>query len=108
MMPPIRIIPQYRLLMRYDIRLEMYEPYYQYVTNEFVPALQSMGLYMSAIWHTAYGEYPLRQVEFVTDNLDTVREVFQTERWHKLEAKLQSFTTHYERKLVRYQDRFQF
>ena len=43
MMPPIRIIPQYRLLMRYNIRLEMYEPYYQYVTNEFVPALHNMG-----------------------------------------------------------------
>jgi hypothetical protein len=108
MMQPIRIIPQYRLLMRYDIQLELYEPYYQYVTNEFVPALQSMGLYMFGIWHTAYGNYPLRQVEFVTDNLETVREVFQTERWRKLEAKLQSFTNHYERKLVRYHDRFQF
>ena len=107
-MPPIRIIPQYRLLMRYDIRLEMYEPYYKYVTDEFVPALQTMGLYMFGIWHTAYGNYPLRQVEFVTDNLDTVREVFQTDRWKKLEDKLQTFTTHYERKLVRYRDRFQF
>ncbi|MBC7870842.1 MAG: hypothetical protein H7Y09_08375 [Chitinophagaceae bacterium] len=108
MMLPIQIIPQYRLMMRYDIRLEMYEPYYHYVTNEFVPALQNMGLYMIGIWHTAYGEYPLRQVEFVTDNLDTVLEVFQTDRWRKLEGKLQSFTNQYERKLVRYRDRFQF
>jgi hypothetical protein len=108
MMPPTRIIPQYRLLMRYDIRLEMYEPYYQYVMNEFVPALHNMGLYMYGIWHTAYGEYPLRQVEFVTDNLRTVMEVFQSDHWRKLENKLKSFTTHYDRKLVRYQDRFQF
>jgi hypothetical protein len=108
MMPYNRITPQYRLLMRYDIRLEMYDTYYEYVTHEFVPALQNMGLHMFGIWHTAYGSYPLRQVEFVTDNVETVREVFQTDRWKKLEAKLQSFTTNYERKLVRYQDRFQF
>ncbi len=108
MMPPIRIIPQYRLLMRYNIRLEMYEPYYQYVTNEFVPALHNMGLYMFGIWHTAYGEYPLRQIEFVTDNLETVVEVFQSDHWKKLERKLKSFTTEYQRKLVRYEDRFQF
>ena len=108
MMPPARINPQYRLMMRYDIRLEMYEPYYQYVMNEFVPALHNMGLYMYGIWHTVYGEYPLRQVEFVTDNLQTVIEVFQSEHWRKLENKLKSFTTHYQRKLVRYEDRFQF
>jgi hypothetical protein len=105
---PIRIIPRYRLMMRYDIRPDQFEPYYQFVMNEFVPALQSMGLYMVAVWHTAYGDYPVRQVEFVTDSLDTVREVFQSERWDKLEARLKTFTLRYERKLVRYRDRFQF
>jgi hypothetical protein len=105
---PIRIIPRYRLLMRYDIRADMYEPYYQYVMNEFVPALQAMGLYMVGVWHTAYGDYPVRQVEFVSDSLETVREVFQSDRWEQLEFKLQSYILHYERKLVRYRDRFQF
>jgi hypothetical protein len=105
---PIRIVPRYRLMMRYDIKLDQYEPYYQYVMNEFVPALHNMGLYMAGVWHTAYGDYPLRQVEFVSDNLETLREIFQSDRWEKLEDKLKSYTVHYERKLVRYQDRFQF
>ncbi|MBL8153211.1 MAG: hypothetical protein JNM70_03430 [Anaerolineae bacterium] len=105
---PIRIIPRYRLMMRYDIKPDQFEPYYQFVMNEFVPALQNMGLYMVAVWHTAYGDYPVRQVEFVTDSLETVREVFQSERWDKLEARLKTFTLRYERKLVRYRDRFQF
>jgi hypothetical protein len=105
---PIRIIPRYRLLIRYDIRPDQYEPYYQFVINEYVPALQSMGLYMVAVWHTAYGDYPVRQVDFVTDNLDTMREVFESERWAQLEAELLTFVTGYERKVVRYHDRFQF
>ncbi|MBZ0284568.1 MAG: hypothetical protein K8L97_27765 [Anaerolineae bacterium] len=105
---PIRIIPRYRLLMRYDIKLDQYEPYYQFVMNEFVPALHNMGLYMIAVWHTAYGDYPLRQVEFVADSLDTIREIFQSDHWEELEEQLKSYTVRYERKLVRYKDSFQF
>jgi hypothetical protein len=105
---PIRIIPRYRLLMRYDIRLDLYEPYYQFIMNEFVPALHNMGLYMSGVWHTAYGEYPVRQVEFVTENLETALDVFRTDRWGELENRLKEFTNRYERKLVRYHDGFQF
>lgn len=105
---PIRIIPRYRLLMRYDIKIDQYEPYYQFVMNEFVPALHNMGLYMTAVWHTAYGDYPLRQVEFVADSLDTIREIFQSDRWEELEEQLKSYTVRYERKLVRYKDSFQF
>ncbi len=108
MMPPIRIIPRYRLLMRYDIRMDMYQVYYQYIMNEFVPALHNMGLYMTGVWHTAYGSYPLRQVEFVTESLETAREIFQSDRWEDLETRLKSYTLRYERKLVRYSDRFQF
>ncbi len=105
---PIRIIPRYRLLMRYDIKLDQYEPYYQFIMNESVPALHNMGLYMIAVWHTAYGDYPLRQVEFVSDSLDTIREIFQSDRWEELEEQLKSYTLRYERKLVRYKDSFQF
>lgn len=105
---PIRIIPRYRLLMRYDIRADSFDMYYQFVMNEFVPELQNMGLYMAAVWHTAYGEYPIRQIEFLSDSRETIHEVFQSKRWEQLERKLLTFILNYERKLVRYQDRFQF
>lgn len=105
---PIRIIPRYRLIVRYDIRLDRYEAYYQFVMNDFEPAMRHMGLYMVGIWQTVYGDYPVRQIEFVTESLDTVREVFQSERWEALEDKLKSYTLRYERKLVRYREQFQF
>lgn len=106
---PIRIVPRYRLILRYDIQSNVMDAYYEFVMNEFIPSLQSMGLYMAGVWHTAYGSYPNRQVEFLGDSREVFREVFQSERWEILESKLQSFTYNYERKLVRYQqDRFQF
>ncbi len=107
-MMPIRIIPQYRLVIQYDIRLDTYDAYYQFVTSEFVPALHTMGLYMTAVWHTAYGNYPLRQIEFVTDSLENTLDTLRTRRWRDLEERLLEFTTNYERKLIRYRDSFQF
>lgn len=62
---PIRIVPRYRFLLRYDVRTDAMDTYYEFIMNEFIPALQSMGLYMAGVWHTAYGAYPDRQVEFI-------------------------------------------
>jgi hypothetical protein len=107
-MSPTQIHPRYKLVMTYDVRPELYDPYFQYIMNEFIPALQNMGLYMTTAWHTAYGEYPLRQVEFVSETLQTMREIFDSERWEEMEEKLKGYTEHYERKVVRYRNGFQF
>jgi hypothetical protein len=107
-MPPNTIIPTYKLLMRYDIRPDEVDKYYYYVLREFVPELETMGLYMFRVWHVAYGDYPIRQLEFITENPQIVQEIFQTERWCVLEDRLKSFTTRYQRKLVRFRTGFQF
>jgi hypothetical protein len=106
-MASIRIIPRYKLLMLYDIRPDMYDPYYQFIMGEFVPELQNMGLYMLGAWHVTGNEYPARQVEFVSEDLETVREVFNSERFETLENRLKNFTARYERKLVRFRNGFQ-
>jgi hypothetical protein len=102
------IIPNYKLLVTYDIRQEMVEKYYYYVLKEFVPELETMGLYMFKVWHVAYGEYPIRQLEFVIEDLETVLEVFASERWETLENNLKDLTVGYERKLVRFRRGYQF
>jgi len=107
-MASIRIYPRYKLLLMYDIRPEMYDPYFQYVTGEFVPALQNMGLYMLTVWHTAYGEYPVRQVEFVSEDLETMLEIFQSDRWEEMEGHLLTYIVNYQRKIVRFRQGFQF
>lgn len=107
-MPPNTIIPNYKLLMSYDIRPEVADKYYYYVVREFVPELENMGLYMFRVWHIAYGDYPVRQLEFVSENLETIQEVFKSERWETLEDQLKSFTLRYQRKLVRFRAGFQF
>lgn len=109
MMPPsIPIIPRYKLLLCYDIKPGMQSLYYQYVVREFVPALNEMEIYISAAWHTAYGEYPIRQIDFVADSMETLQAAFETGDWAQAEKRLKSFTTHYTTKIIPYRVGFQF
>jgi hypothetical protein len=106
-MPPQTIIPKYKLLISYDIRPNMVEKYYYFVLKEFVPELETMGLYMFKVWHIAYGEYPIRQMEFVVEDMVTLHEVFASARWATLEHQLQELTTNYSRKVVYFKKGYQ-
>jgi hypothetical protein len=107
-MPPKTIIPRFKLLMRYDINQDMHEAYYQFVVGEFVPTLQSLGLYMLQVYHTAYGHYPVRQAEFVAEDLETIQAALNSDTWERLQTKLNSYTNNYSYKIVRFRDSFQF
>lgn len=102
------MIFKYKLLMMYDIRSGVADRYFAYVIREFVPELESMGLYMFRVWEVRYGEYPVRQLEFVSENLETVQEIFKSERWETLEDQFKALTLNYRRKLVNFRVGFQF
>lgn len=107
-MPPIRIIPRYKMLLSYNIRPECHDTYYEYVLKEFVPALQEMGLYMIGAWTVSYGPYPERHVEFVSESLEDVHMAFQSSRFQELEDRLMEYTYEYDRKVVKFRSGFQF
>lgn len=103
--------PRYKLVITYDIPPQTaatQDAYYRYVLGEFVPGLRAMGMHMTVAWHVAYGPYPSRQIDFVCENIETARRMFETARWEKLEKRLQSYTNNYQRKLVPYREGFQF
>lgn len=108
MLSNIPIIPRYKLLLIYDIKPGMNNLYYRYVVNEFVPALNDMGIYVTEAWHTAYGDYPVRQVEYVVDSMTTLNTAFHSSTWKSLEDRLKGFTLHYRRKIIPYRRGFQF
>jgi hypothetical protein len=103
----IRIVPKYKLLISYDIKVEAQEVYYRFVTLEFVPGLRAMGLYMTDVHHTLWGDYPVRLVEFVAESLEVTRKALESERFKQLEEKLKTYTENYSRKVIPYRDGFQ-
>jgi hypothetical protein len=102
------IIPRYKLIMQYDINQATHEVYYQFVIGEFVPTLQSLGLYMLQVYHTAYGHYPIRQIEFVAENLETIQNALNSEPYKQANTKLQGYISNYSHKIVHFRDAFQF
>jgi hypothetical protein len=66
-----------------------------------------MDVYIIDVHHVVWGNYPVRQMEFVAESLNIMREALGSERFKDLEEKLQSYTDNYRRKLVPYRDGFQ-
>lgn len=105
------VIPRYKLILFYDPTSDDSETYYQFVMNEMVPALHDMGLYIFRAFHTIPGEtnegHPVRQVEYVAEDLETIQTVLSGEKWQELENKLLEHVTNYHHKVVRFKQGFQ-
>jgi len=101
------IRPRYNVVLTYDVMPEQEEDYYRFTLSEFVPGLQGLGLYLARAWHTAYGDYPLRQSEFVAEDLATIRKALSSDAFHRLEDRLQEYVFNYERKIVPFNEGFQ-
>jgi hypothetical protein len=102
----LMINPAYRLLLQYSIRPNRHEMYYRYVRAEFVPLMHQLGLRMLAAWEV-HGSYPERQLEFVCESEEVLRDALNSGRFERAENKLQTYIVDYQRKVVPYRNRFQ-
>ena len=101
--------PRFKLILTYDVQPDMQDTYLQFMLGEMVPAVQSLGLQMSGAWHTAYGRYPVRLIEFLGDDQTAINAALDSALWTKMENRLKSYVLNYNRKIVRVRnDQFQF
>jgi hypothetical protein len=98
---------EYKIHIAFNIRRTQVEEYYRFVLGEYLPTLQSMGLRLLFVWQIEYGDYPERLLEFACADAETLNSILNSARWHRLEERLQSYTTDYARKLFYFADRFQ-
>lgn len=105
-MRPIRIAPAYTLLLRYDIYPQTQEAYFNYIIREFTPTLQHMHIYLQNVWQVVHGEYPERQVEFITDDIANIRQLLESDEWHTLQTRLKKFVYNYTCRITRYSGNF--
>ena len=97
----------YKLLLSYEVKDESMPAYYQFVMGRYVPVLQSMGLQMSEVWQTAYGDAPNRLIGFVCKEQDTITDVLHSDNWTALNEQLEKFVTDFDYKVVPYRGGFQ-
>ncbi|MGB8646798.1 MAG: hypothetical protein WCF84_16275 [Anaerolineae bacterium] len=97
-----------KLLLAYDIRPEVAESYYSFVTGEFVPQVNAMGLELAEVWDTVYGPYPRRLIVFLAADKETANEAMGSDRFKRMERKLQRYVQNYTCRIVKYKPHFQF
>jgi hypothetical protein len=102
------IVPRFKLLISYDINQSTHEAYYHFVFTDLVPAMQTLGLYMMQVYHTAYGDYPVRQLVFVAEDIETIKSALESEAWNEVCTKFNEYTTNFSHKIVQFRDAFQF
>lgn len=97
-----------KLLLTYNILLHRQEAYLRFIVDEFIPTLQTLGLPNKGVWHTAYGDYPVRLLVFESETPETMQRALQSETWNEMEKKLKTFVADYTRRVVRNEPFFQF
>jgi hypothetical protein len=95
------------MLLTYNIIPSAQDEYMQFMMNVFMPVMERLGLANAGVWHTAYGDYPMRLLVFVAET-ETLRAALEDTRWRNVEARLQQYVTDYARRIVPYQAGFQF
>lgn len=100
--------PEYVFILTYDIKQGVYERYFRWVTNQFFPIMQSRNIYLQNLWHVISGteSHPQRRVEFVAEDLETIRRFLDSHDWQDLEERLQQFSENHEYRVVRYKSSF--
>ena len=96
-----------KLLLSYNIIPQRHEEYMQFAMNILVPNLQRIGLENEWVWHTAWGDYPIRLIVFVAEEAD-MREAMASDTWEQMESRLKDFVSDYSRRVVPYLSGFQF
>ncbi|WP_423223930.1 hypothetical protein [Candidatus Amarolinea aalborgensis] len=96
-----------KLLMSWDIKMGREQPYFEFIVREFAPGLMRLGIQPTEAWYTIYGKGPQILTGGVTDDLDTMQHILNSQDWQRLHSKLLNYVTNYQQKVVEASGRFQ-
>lgn len=96
-----------KLLMSWDIKPGQEATYFEFVVKEFLPGQMKLGLQPTEAWYTIQGDGPQMLTGVVTEDLETMRRVLQSEEWRELLERLLAYVVNYRQKIVRASGRFQ-
>ena len=99
--------PMVKLLLSWDIKPGKEMDYFDFIVKEFAPGLMKLGIQLTEAWYTIFGDGPQILTGGVTEDLETMRDILQSEEWLELKSKLLQFVTNFKQKVVPARSRFQ-
>ena len=96
-----------KLLMNWDIKSGHEQPYFEFVMQEFAPGLMRLGLQPTEAWYTVYGESPQILTGAVTNDIQTMRQILNSDEWRQLRERLLEHVSNFQTKVITASGRFQ-
>jgi hypothetical protein len=99
-----------KLLMKWDIRQEQQQEYFEFVVREWGPGLSKLGIELIGLWLTTYKSDDTTQqimAEGLTEDMLTMKRVLANPEWERLRDKLMEWVENYQQKVVRTSGEFQ-
>jgi hypothetical protein len=90
-----------KLLMQWDIKVGREQDFSEFVVREFAPRLMQLGIEPSEVLYTMYGEGPQMLTLGAVDSPEKLAGILKSSGWEKLHAKLLTYVTNYQHKVVR-------
>lgn len=84
-----------KLLMRWDIKSEREQEYFEFVVREWVPGITRMGMEPTGAWYTAYSHAKQSQIltEGLVEDIDVMRGILGSGDWKRLHERLMDFVS---------------
>jgi hypothetical protein len=97
----------YKLLMSWNIRPGREDEYFEFVVQEFGPALIKLGVRPTDAWYTQYGEDPQILQGGIAEELESLQHALSSDEWRKTKKKLLTYVTDYSQKIIHANGGFQ-
>lgn len=89
-----------KLLMRWDIRPEREAEYSDFVANEFIPRINKLGIVEIQAWYTVYGDCEQIMVSGVTQTMEQMRYILDSDEWDRLRERLDELVENFNVKVI--------
>jgi hypothetical protein len=93
--------------MSWDIRPGQEQTYFEFAMQTFAPELMKMGWQPTEAWYTLYGDGPQIMTAGITDSVDEMRDILDSDKWEELKDQLLEYVTNFRYKVVPATGRFQ-
>jgi len=90
----------YKYVQNFDISPPDYYEFLSFVTEEYLPDLEGLGMTMVGSWYVDVGPTPHRAFEWYAKKLETIAGLFDNINFQKLTAKFVRMTSDYRCKLL--------
>jgi hypothetical protein len=96
-----------KIILTWDIKLNLEQEYFDFIVREFVPGITQLGIKPTDAWYTLYGECSQILTAGVVETKEQIQEILNSDEWESLETRLLDFVDNLEHKVVEARQGFQ-